>query len=142
MLSQDPLRCYALEEAEREGLIDVEAVYIDQNYVYMCVTQPQLPRLDGCLKGKGREFIENWRDRVMYNLSRHSCYDLAGSAGYEDCILDWTFWLGGTISPWDSPYLRIRWEPGGADSRYDEGGWASWRQLWPSVTQGRTAPFL
>ena len=139
VLFQDPLQCYALEEAQREGLIDVEAVYLDQNYVDMYITQPRLPQLDDYFKDKGREFIESWPDRVSYSLSDHGCYDLAGGAGYEDCILDWTFWLGGTISPWDSPFLRIRLEPGGADSRFGKGGWASWRQLWPRATQGRTA---
>ena len=61
-----------------------------------------------------------------------------GHYGYSECMLWWTFWEAEEISPWDRPYSRILLKTGGVSARYEIGGWASWKQLWPRATGQRT----
>ncbi len=131
-MAEDPVQCYVLEEAQREGLIDVEGVFLAGNSIYMYVSQPESPILGEFMLAKAREFIDRWPERVSYNLEIHQCpQSTSGTAGYSECMLRWTFWEAGEITPWDSPYSRILLKTGGVSARYEIGGWASWKQLWP-----------
>ena len=68
VLSQDPLHCYALEEAEREELIDVTALYEAPGggplYVWLNQTGPVSDEVYAFLKTKSKEFYDRWPDRV------------------------------------------------------------------------------
>ena len=81
--------------------------------------------------------MERWPDRVPPRpyWSRY-CDGL-------DCVLQMTFEqiLGvkgerGKIKGWAGNYNRIQVFTGGAAARFSEGGWASYRQVWPAVASG------
>ena len=131
-LSEDPLHCYVLEEAQREGLITVDGVFVVGRLLRMYVTEDDLPdeELVEFLVAKGHEFIDRWPGRVSYNLKYSFCHSEL-EAAYAECMLRDTFWAVPNINPWDSPYANIMLWPGGSESRFTKGGWASWRQLWP-----------
>ena len=128
-LSDDPLHCYALEEAQRDGIIEVEGVYdawgelhIFFNYrtglpVSALFDQGRLEELLEVLKDNAREFVAQFPERVTYNLPLHFCGPSDPAETYRDCILNRTFELG--VVPWDSPYIRIffafRWRRRASD---------------------------
>ena len=132
-LSEDPLHCYALEEAQKAGLITVEGIYVagDLLRIYLAEDEWRGEDVTRFLRAKGREFAQRWPERTSYALEHDPC--LPDTPAYTDCILEVTFREDGGIDPWDSPHIRIELYTGGADSRFSEGGWASWRQLWPKT---------
>ena len=79
-LSEDPLHCYALEKAQRDGVIEVEGVYnawgqlnIFFNYrtgspVSTVFDQGRFEDLLETLKDNARDFIARFPERVTYNL--------------------------------------------------------------------------
>ena len=142
-LKEDPLHCYVLEQAHREGVIEVEGVYEDGGGVLrVFLTYPD--GVDGSLDyelrdyflEKGHEFSEKEPDQVSYDFDAHHCDPTASTAADRECLLDFTFVGVDTIVPWSSPYDRIRLSPGGAEARRGKGGWASWDQVWPAVPGG------
>ncbi len=144
-LSADPLQCYALEEAQKQAVVEVEGVY-DAGpilYIYFSFRREGFwwDDLEQLLREKGREFAENFPDRVSYgSFNVHSCSGRQGDEAYRNCIIDDTF-EHGEISPWSSPYEVIDLASGGAEARHSKGGWASWRQLWPIGASGATGDF-
>ena len=148
-LSDDPLHCYALEEAQRDGIIEVEGVYdasgelhIFFNYrtgppVSALFDQGRLEELVEVLKDNAREFVAQFPERVTYNLPFHFCGPPDPAETYRDCILNRTFEL--VVVPWDSPYIRIFLVSGGADARQTFPGWASWLQIWPATESSAAA---
>ena len=141
-LSDDPLHCYALEKAQREGLIEVEGVYdaFGELRIFLnFLTGPTVPdlelqrryeELDDTLTSNGREFATRFPERVTYNLPIAVCRTLD-----LECALDRTFETE-LLVPWDSPYISIVLHPGDADARRKIPGWASWRQIWPATESG------
>ena len=120
VLSQDPLHCYALEEAEREKLINVTALYVAPGggplYVWLNQTGPVSDAVYAFLKTKSKEFYDRWPDRVPPYLDGilHLFDGMPPTAGYEDIVLH----VGG-----EKAQRAIR-------------GGASWRQVWPTSTDG------
>ena len=118
VLSQDPLHCYALEEAEREKLINVTALYEAPGggplYVWLNQTGPVSDAVDAFLKAKSKEFYDRWPDRV---------------SPYLDGILDYFDGL-----PPPSGYEDIVLHVGGEKAQGALRGGASWRQIWPTST--------
>ena len=133
-LSEDPLHCYVLEEAQREGLITVDGVFVVGRLLRMYVTEDDLPdeELVEFLVARGHEFIDRWPGRVSYNLKYSYCHSEL-EAAYAECVLRDTFWAVPDINPWDSPYANIMLWPGGSESRFTKGGMGF---LAPAVAPG------
>ena len=139
-LSADPLHCYALEEAQRDGVIEVEGVYDDEGgslYIYFNDLRDSGTRrdLNDLLKVNAHEFAIQSPDQVTYDFRNHRCSPGDPAETYRDCMLDYTF-RDNLMVPWDSPYDVIRLISGGADARKSVGGWASWSQVWPATVSG------
>ena len=140
-LSADPLHCYVIDQAHRDGVIEVEGVYDDEGgslYIYFNYLRPVedwlYAELREFLVEKGNEFAENWQDQVSYDFDTHGCGSPnTGYATYEECMIASTF-VDDYIIPWASPYDRIWLRADGAQSRYKTGGWASWTRVWPTVS--------
>ena len=142
VLSDDPLHCYALEEAQRDGVIVVEGLYLVGNelrvYFRFASDSTTYFALPDILRANAREFAIQHPGRVTYNFGDHRCSGGDGEASFRDCILDYTFTSEGPIFPWDSSYDVITFHTGGAKGRKQAAGWASWRQLWPADSPGAT----
>ena len=69
VLSKDPLHCYALEQADRQGIIDVEAIYDAEGMLYFSLRQndPVGSHVYEFLKTKSYEFYDRWPDDVPVN---------------------------------------------------------------------------
>ena len=142
VLSADPLHCYALEEAQRDGVIVVEGFYLVGNelriYFKFVSDTSSYFDLPGILRSNAREFTTQNPQLVTYNFNAHRCSRGDGEATFRDCMLNYTFTETGTIFPWDSAYDVMTLNAGGAEGRKQAGGWASWSQLWPAVASGAT----
>ena len=138
-LSADPLHCYVIDQAHKDGVIEVEGVYDDEGgslYIYFnylrSVEDWLYADLREVLVEKGNEFAKNRPEQVSYDLDIHRCGSPnTGYASYEECTIASTF-VDNYIIPWASPYDRIWLRTGGAQSRLKTGGWASWTQVWPT----------
>ena len=126
-LSQDPLHCYALEQAERADLIDVTALYVAPGggplYVWLRQSEPVSDAVHDFLRTKSYEFYDRWPDRVPY-LSQ---FEL-------DAVLS-----RGDPLPLPAAYEDIVLHVGGEEARRTQRGWASWRQVWPASAGGSGA---
>ncbi len=144
VLSADPVHCYALEEVQRNGLIEVEGIYLgpgNRLYVYYVVTTESDFRLGIKIREKAIEFGSEHQSRVEFPDASDS-FDYANcraeEEGFEaihECTVERTFWSD-KIAPWVSPYAYIGLRGDGAESRLQDPGWASWTQLWPAVVSG------
>ena len=139
-LSADRLHCHVIDQAHREGVIEVEGIYDDNNgalYIFFDYLRPANNWLYGELgdyfRQEGKEFAVQHPDLVSYDFDRHRCG--TSSSFYdtiEECMMYYTF-QDDFIVPWSVPYDRIWLRAGGADARRQEGGWASWTQVWPAM---------
>ena len=117
VLTQDSLHCYALEQAEREELIDVTALYVAPGggplYVWLNQTGPVSDDVYAFLKTKSQEFYDRWPDLAphLWDELLEKFDGLPPPAGYEDVAL----------------------HVGGEKAWQAQRGWASWRQVWPST---------
>ena len=132
-----------LEEAHREGVIEVEGVYDDGNgalYIFFNYLRPVEDRvyteLMEYFRQKGKEFALQHPDRVTYGFDDHRCRPLRTNddyATFEECMMYYTFFVDDYIVPWELPYERIVLRAGGSDARRQERAWAAWTQKWPST---------
>ena len=135
-LSQDPLHCYALEQAEREKLIDVTALYAAPGgplYVWLRQTGPVSGSVYAFLRAKSYEFYDRWPEQVVDDLS----YAGFCSGGYRECILDRISWNEEFMLPWLSVHGYAVFHVGGEEAQRGQVGWASWRRLWPNPDGAR-----
>ena len=77
-LSTDPLHCYVLEEAQRDGVIEVEGIYEAEDVLYIFFNDLRdsgtRDGLDNILKDNAREFVKLSPDQVAYDdFSQHRC---------------------------------------------------------------------
>ena len=136
-LSNDPLHCYVLEQAQSDGIIDVDAVYRVGESLHFY------------LKGSDQA----WNDILRY--IRRKAQEEVRRSGGDDCVLhsdgcyagvfapdaflrppreEWApHWF---ILPMSEVYETIELLPGGADARRSEPGWAAYRQVWPASGGG------
>ena len=95
VLSDDPLHCYALEEAQRDGVIVVEGLYLVGNelrvYFRFASDSTTYFALPDILRANAREFAIQHPGRVTYNFGDHRCSGGDGEASSRDCMLDYTF---------------------------------------------------
>ena len=140
-LSADPLHCHVIDEAHREGVIEVEGLYDDGSgalYIFFnylrTVEDRVYPELMEYFRQKGKEFALQHPDRVTYGFDDHRCRPLRTNddyATFEECMMYYTYFVDDYIVPWDLPYEKIVLRTGGADARRQERGWAAWTQEWP-----------
>jgi hypothetical protein len=140
-LSDDPVHCFALEQAQRDGIIEVEGIYRAESVVNVFFSYPYNVSTPEEL---GEIFVSNAR-RYLPNSSYSEQYiqGLAEALGCHlhestaaarvDCLLRNTLGYGYFMLPWTDLYNMIWVFPGGAEARRNHPGWASWRQLWPVV---------
>ena len=134
-LSEDPILCYVLEQAQAAGLVDIVALYDSGGPLYVSIGQAELS--EGLLRfvvGKSYEFVDSWPELVPYEkyggyCGEHQdwrdfpkCYLSAMGPGHPDGVL-----------PKPSAYGGVVLLLGGESARRSVPGWGSWRQLWPRV---------
>ena len=144
-LSDDPVHCYIFEQAQRDGVIDVETVYDDDGILYLSLRRDE-PLGDDAgqfLKDRFYEFYDRWPDEVPVSPR----YDLCTSRyDYRECYLDKMGWIdisvpkAISILPKSMVYKDIRFHIGGETARRLEPGWASWRQVWPVDVEPKSDP--
>ena len=145
-LSEDPLHCYVLEQAQAAGLMDILGVYDGDAMLYVSVSQPRVTNelFDFALE-QSYAFYDAWPRLVPRSkyLKWVGCTE--PSQPWPDCYLDSVGiiglrYQGGYIllpqtSAYDAAVLVVT---GGDSGRRQTSGWASWRQLWrkPESTEG------
>ena len=130
ILSESPLHCHVLEEAERDGIIEVDAMYRagTELFVYLDQTEPV-----------GDD---------VYQYMQRKAQARVRAVGGDDCVLEergcsgGIFWFNpikGYILPYldiETDYVDIELKHGRAEARRSEPGWAAFQQVWPSVAAG------
>ena len=124
-LSEDPISCVVLERADREGVIDVDAVYGNGNALEIYLTQA--------------EYVSNEQYDSIREMARAEVLRMGEETGEYAC--DYTprgcsydgrgRGMLRKILPVSEVYGDIYLHPGGREARKSLGGWASFVQLWP-----------
>ena len=146
-LSGDTLHCYILEEAQRAGQIEVDAVYLTPGggalYIFLRQDGPISVQVSSYFRQKAYEFMESPPGYGRYKTSR--CDGFAGDERNNclDQLMGWPMWSYyesylETGLPRSRVYQNILLFTGGPEARRSEPGWASWRQVWPVVEGGST----
>ena len=135
-LSPNPLYCYALEQARRQGVIDIHAIYDVNGSLYVSITtESPGARLDNYLMAKLTEFLYRWPDDLT-GLSFpddecRSVYDR--TTYYWECYLSQVARKGRYLTR-SMEYSEIRFFYGEDVALRLTPGWAYYRQLWPATT--------
>ena len=151
-LSDDPMICYILEQAQEEEIIDVAAIYHaddDLHYVYLTQTEPVGDKVGEFFRDRAEEFIDSWPeialkepypDYVLGCMEERLTRKYPGH-DYKSCLLDATHWNwdGDTLLPYSVSYGAILVRTGGPDARRSERAWASFRQVWPAAVTPDTS---
>ena len=146
-LSRDSLHCYILEEAQRAGQIEVDAVYLTPGggalYIFLRQDGPISDQVSSYFRQKAYEFMESPPGYGRYKTSR--CDRFAGDERNNclDQLMGWPMWSYyesylETGLPRSRVYQNILLFTGGPEARRSEPGWASWRQVWPVVEEDST----
>ena len=153
-LSDDPMICYILEQAQEEEIIEVAAIYHaddDLHYVYLAQTEPVEDKVGEFFRDTAEEFIDSWPEvaprepyRRYYQLCMNYQWNTrAWRLWWHDsrgvCLRELTKWSGDDILPYSGSYGSILLRLGGADARRSERAWASFRQVWPAVVTPDTS---
>ena len=145
LLTEDPLHCYALKQAQSRGVIDIEKIYDDHGVLYLSLRDSEVG--DGVyqfLKEKSYHFYDTWPHLASFEKYREE-YELCvrwGRLSYRECLLEKTGWSENFILPYSVVYENILFHVGGESGRRKVVGWASWRQVWPASngTSGARSP--
>ena len=154
-LSDEPLHCHILEEAQRAGHFEVVAMYTTHRrgplHIYLRQTEPLNSEVGDFLRDKAYEYIKDPEAREHYG---YACMPriirvIPAPEAPEDCPerhLQRAEWQNfhipegivthGGAFPHPFAYSQIVIEPGGADARRSNWAWASWTQVWPALTGG------
>ena len=149
-LGTSPLQCYAFQQAERDDLIDIDAMYDDGDGMLYIFAEYLVSATEG--RGAwnemlGPRFVGYARDYAIDNpeqgpFSRGEGYDcteqsVARFDSFEDCVAFAAFpgVIDAISSPINSPYHRIYMLEGDREARKRFGGWATWNQIWPSSSR-------
>ena len=152
VLSEDPMLCYVLEQAQ--GLMDVLGLYVTPGgLLYVSISQDELTaEMYQFGYEKTRAFTKTWpelvpaekylkwchpdaREHFPYCLpTQHYTY-LDVPNEYQDTY-DFPKIYQLYILPPSATYWPVLLLPGGDAGRRQEPGWASGRQVWPAVASG------
>ena len=149
LLSKESLHCHVLEEAQRDGEIQVVAMYEAPNdvlHIFLAGSGPLTHDLAGVFEQKAVEFLDSPQGVNHYReLNERQCWGKSGRE-WRACTLrgvDFnlvTHLARGELFPpfpLDSDYVQIFLYPGGAETRKSVAGWPTWRQVWPTVAAPR-----
>ena len=97
VLSDDPLHCYILEEAQREGQIDVVAMYLARDggalYIFLSQTAPISDAVGDFLRAKAHEYLRNAGSCGDYTGDeRTRCFDEALYGEYIPLWRNFQYW--------------------------------------------------
>ena len=134
-LSQDPLHCYVLEQADRQSVIDVEKVYDTDGVLYFSLRQDGdvADNVYDFIRAKSSEFYDRWPDDVPVLSYYDECLEHLKPT-YRECYLE--VGLNRLYLPKSMEHNDILFYTGDETARRLELGWASWRQVWPVVAGG------
>ena len=134
-LSQDPLHCYVLEQADRQSVIDLEKVYDTDGVLYFSLRQDGDVADDvyDFIRAKSSEFYDRWPDDVPVLSFYDECLEHLKPT-YRECYLE--VGLNRMYLPKSMEHNDILFYTGDETARRLELGWASWRQVWPAVAGG------
>ena len=150
VLSHAPLHCYALEQAEYEGVIHIEGIYMtrpgefpwqllpppESLYIYVTESQDSVRGLIyEYLYGRMKEYAENWPELVAYGrFYSESCAleerPAACVSRYIEGLPESAYYRNSLFMDYGG-YAVTEVRGGGIDARIEKGGWASWKQVWP-----------
>ena len=139
-LSQDPLHCYALEQAHRQGLIDIRAIYDVNGRLYVSVAESPDSRLHNYLIAKFAEFYDRWPEDLtglsfFYSECGYYYYEITSSRTVRrKCYLS-LLARRGRYQTKSMEYNEIRFFGGDVALRLTP-DWVSYPQLWPATTSG------
>ena len=143
VLSEDPLHCYVLEQAQARGLMDVVGIYDGDRWLYVSIRQDRVsPELARFAKEQTAAFFDAWPRLVPSDKYWRACAE--APLPWPDCFLwsvDNPMWdaEGYVLLPTSSFGDPLKLVMGGEAGWRELPGWASWRQLWPWVAvQGGT----
>ena len=158
--------CHLFEEAENDGKIKIESIYLEPSgaiYIFLSRTGPIDEELAKYFEAKAhqymekktREFLEDAADG-SYSMILHDWVDhhgtCTGQTGEERKHCYNSVLADGSITPlwWWGPnhqsimfpepfeYENIYMLAGGTATRKNVPAWASWRQLWPTEEEETT----
>ena len=137
-LSDDPMHCYLLKQAEARGLIDIVGLYEGGGRLYVSIGEAELTEeLFVFMFRQSYAFYDKWPELVpeeKYGRFMGSPCDT-----FPDCYLDVPLLMDPEhVLPPASAYWVLL-APGGESGRRDVPGWASWRQVWPRSEAGAAA---
>ena len=160
VLSHTPLHCYALEQAEAAGVIDVDSIYLAGARLYVFVggdaggvsaiavewgnPTAGLAVYEG-IGEEMKEYARIWPDLVDIRKTLWPDVCESGDSNAECLVtkIETNFsaveFILDDIDDYDSLYLRA----GTGEDRNKVRGWRAWAQLWPDVLQedsGRDEP--
>ena len=143
-LSDDPMNCYILEQAQEEEVIDVEAMYNAVGvvlYVYLDVTEPLEEDDVKFFRNRAEEFLIDWPELAIQEAHEEyydRCLQRMGLqvivpnevGAYGQCVLNIMRWERNEL-PYSPVYKRIEFREEGSEAW--EGGIAraSLRKVWP-----------
>ena len=148
-LNGDPIHCHFLEEAQREGKIDIVTIYEAPGggplFIYLRQDGHVSDEVGAFFKTEAYEYLESEEGEKLC-----PSYVQSGPSGFVDSaepcktrfrsILDRTWWgmfeiqhVEHNAIPHSRVYEKIYIYPGGAEARSSSVGWASWRQVWPTA---------
>ena len=138
VLSKDPLHCYALEQADEQGIIDVETIYDVGGTLYFSLRQndPVGSHVYEFLKTKSYEFYDRWPDDVPVNPNYDWWCTPDRGLTYRQCYLEKTGWRPSFMLPESMVYTNVLFRTGGESARRLEPGWAAWQKVWPTMASG------
>ena len=136
LLNQDPLHCYALEQTQKRGLINIEKIYDADGVLYLFLRQEGSvdDEVYEFLKAMSYEFYDRWPDDVPRNPFYSRCTNRGYT--YRECYLDERRWRARAMLPRSMVYENLLFHVGGETARRLEPGWAGWRQVWPRGLTG------
>ena len=133
VLSEDPLHCYVLEQAQAEGLISILGMYESGGLLFVSISQDELS--DELIRfswDKSHAFAEARPELVPEK--KYGRFLSTGCKTFPKCYLISV--QPDEILPVPSAYKWVEILPGGDAARRQEPGWASWRQVWPAAASG------
>ena len=135
LLSEDPLHCYALEQAVDQKVIDVEKIYDADGLLYFFLRgeEPVGEEVYQFLKDRFYEFADRWWSMVPKNPWYQPC--LSRGFTYRECYLDRTSWYGSYSLPKPMVHDNVLFHTGGEEARRLVRGWPSWRLVWPETAE-------
>ena len=140
-LSDDPMHCYLLEQAEARGFIDIVGLYEGGGRLYVSIGEAELTEeLFLFMFQQSFAFYDKWPE--LLPEEKYGRFMGTPCDTFPNCYLT----LPPIhdldpehILPPSSAYGRVLLALGGESGRRDVPGWASWRQVWPRSAAGAAA---